>query len=76
MLVCCCCYCCRPRLRVLEDQNRALGAEVADFDSQVAQQLEQLGAEHELLRQRCRRWEGQVRTLCARHGEPLPGGLA
>lgn len=49
---------------------------MAAFDGQVAQQLEQLGAEHELLRQRCRRFEGEVRWLCARHGEPLPGGLA
>ena len=74
MLVCC--RCCRPRLRELEEQNRALGAEVEAFDSQVAQQLEQLGAEHELLRRRCQRWEGEVRGLCERHGEPLPGGLA
>ena len=55
--------------------SRVLIDEVATLDGQVAQLLEQLGAEHELLRQRCRRWEGEVRGVCARHEKPLPRSL-
>ena len=66
---------CRPRLRELEEKNRALTAELAAFDEQFMHDLEALRAEHELLRQQCARWEGEIRRLCERHGEPLPLGM-
>lgn len=44
--------------------------------SQFLEELEQLKAEHELLRGQCSRYEGQLCSVCARTGEPLPPGLA
>jgi hypothetical protein len=67
--------CDRPRLRELEECNQQLAAELTTYDSQFAEQLEALRADHALLRQRCGHWEAEVRRLCSRHGEPLPVGM-
>jgi hypothetical protein len=39
------------------------------------QELEQLKAEHELLHAQSQRYEGFIREVCSRHGEPLPPGM-
>ncbi|PRW57851.1 centriole proteome [Chlorella sorokiniana] len=66
----------RPRLRELESRNAELSEQLAALERQCAVELQALTGEHELLRQQCGRWEGEVRRLCSLAGEPLPRGLA
>jgi len=65
-----------PRARELEERNAALEGELAGLEEALATQLGALQADHALLRRQCARWEGELRALCQRHGEPLPLGLA
>ena len=41
----------------------------------LVQELEQLKAEHELLRTQSLKYEAFIREACAKHGDPLPLGL-
>jgi hypothetical protein len=47
---------------------------LAAFDGQFAQQLQQLQAEHQRLRERCSWWEAAARRISEQHSEPLPDG--
>ena len=66
----------RPRLRELQEQNEGLRTELATFDSQFFAELEELRAEHELLRGQNQGYEAFIIDSCTRHGEPLPAGVA
>lgn len=66
---------CRPRLREAEAGNAELRRQLAALEQECGSQLQAIAAEHELLRQQCQRWEGEVRRTCALHGEPVPRGL-
>lgn len=66
----------RPRARELEARNAELTTELGGLEQALAHDMAALQADHELLRQQCGRWEAEARALCARHGEPLPLGLA
>ncbi|GAB4823528.1 hypothetical protein N2152v2_010574 [Parachlorella kessleri] len=66
----------RPRLRELQEQNEGLQTELAAFDAQFFAELEELRAEHALLRGQSQRYEVYIKEACARHCEPLPAGVA
>ncbi len=66
----------RPRARELEARNAELTTELGGLEQALAHDMAALQADHELLRQQCGRWEAEACALCARHGEPLPLGLA
>lgn len=65
----------RPRLHALDQQNSELQTELAALDTQFYAELQQLKAEHELLRSQSHAYEDTIRELCCKHGEQLPPAL-